>query len=79
MSETNKVELTPSQKLEFIKLWLGEYFFCTRKQEQKLLDLLKEEKPIKHSKDYNSYLATLRFLEQVLTDAQVWDEFVEDE
>lgn len=76
---SKQVKLTPLQKLEFIKSWLGEYFFCTRKQEQKLLDLLKEEKEIKCSKDYNSYLATLRFLEQVLTDAQTWDEFVEDE
>ena len=60
-------------------MWLGEDFFFPKQGEEKLLDLLKEEKEIKSSKDYNSYLATLKFLEQVLTDAQTWDEFVEDE
>lgn len=72
-------KLTPLQKLKFIKMWLGEDFFFPKQREEKLLDLLKEEKEIKSSKDYNSYLATLKFLEQVLTDAQTWDEFVEDE
>ena len=72
-------KLTPLQKLKFIKMWLGEDFFFHKQREEKLLDLLKEEKEIKCSKDYDSYLATLKFLEQVLTDAQTWDEFVEDE
>ena len=72
-------KLTPLQKLKFIKMWLGEDFFFPKQREEKLLDLLKEEKEIKCSKDYDSYLATLKFLEQILTDAQTWDEFVEDE
>ena len=71
--------MTPLQKLKFIKMWLGEDFFFPKQHEEKLLDLLKKEKEIKCSKDYDSYLATLKFLEQVLTDAQTWDEFVEEE
>lgn len=76
---SKQIKLTPLQKLEFIKMWLGKDFFFPKQRKEKLLDLLKDEKEIKCSKDYNSYLATLKFLEQVLTDAQTWDEFVEDE